>query len=193
MTQIPRVQTWGIDTTPAHLEGFAHRHAMEFDRRTITSLGGTKFLFSGEQGMEMYELENPIFGKRPVIIDVTSIKKLLARRLVPYQMIRLDLTQEWADYIAETCNVEEAGIERHTVESVRRPGIILEWAHGHTSTIDGSHRLVKSWRLGLKSFEMAMVMAPFIINHTCRPGAEENLFKYARSLNDACEKEDRRV
>jgi hypothetical protein len=173
------VHTWTIDTSPAHLRGFAHKHVLEFNAEHV-ELRGDELWHVGMTGMEIYELENKaVFGTRPVIVDVTSVKLLLAHCAVPYQMIRLELTQEWVDYIMQSCNCEEAGIERHTMESCLRPGILVQWIMGpdstHTSTIDGSHRLVKSWRLGLKHFEMAMVQSGYIIDHVVKKEHEDTL------------------
>ena len=177
---MPAVQTWRIDTTPEHLAGFAYQHALEFSTRSIRP-AGKGWLLEGMDGMETYELQNvAVFGPRPVIVDVTSIKRKLARKEVPFQMLRLDLTKEWVDYIIETCQVENEGVERHDAESIKRPGILMDWGGGHTSTIDGSHRLVKSWRIGpigAATFEMAMVFAPWVVEHVCRKGEEEQLFR----------------
>jgi hypothetical protein len=177
---MPMVHTWTIDTAPAHLRGFAHQHVLEFNAEQIEQRGD-ELWHVGMTGIETYELENKtVFGRRPVVVDVTSIKRLLAHCAVPFQMIRLELTQQWVDYIMQSCGCEEAGIERHTMESCLRPGILVQWTMGpdstYTSTIDGSHRLVKSWRLGLKHFEMAMVQSGYIIDHVVKRGHEETLF-----------------
>lgn len=188
---MPSVHTRLITTEPAHLRGFAHQHRLEFNTEHIEQRGSDLY-HVGMTGIETYELENKtLFGKKPIIVDVTSIKRLLANQMVPFQMIRLDLTQDWVDYISQSCNVEEAGIERHTMESCWRPGIIIQWTMGadntYTSTIDGSHRLVKSWRLGLKHYEMAMVQSGSIINHVVKQGMEGVLFHRHRTLKNRIE------
>ena len=176
----PALQCWLIDTEQRHCDGFLYKHGMEHDIREVTPTK-TGFLLRGLNTREIYTLDNErVFGPGPgIAIDVTSIKRLLGRRQVPFKMMRVDLDQRWVDYTYQTGGCEEHGIERLKPEDCTRPGIMIMWRPGATTMIDGNHRLVRTWREGCKTFEMAMVQAVDIIQHVCRQGAEEQLFNNA--------------
>jgi hypothetical protein len=161
-----------IPTKKWHLKGFAHVHPMEKVARTMLSPD----LMLGIASLETYHLEQEDIGK--VIINVTGIKKGLVNGDIRFQMVELALTQEWVEYIMETCHTEEEGIARHTLEDLKRPGIMIAWNPdaSFTSQIDGSHRLVRRWREGMKTMELAMVYLPFVLKHIARPDETDKFF-----------------
>jgi hypothetical protein len=65
-----------------------------------------------------------------------------------------------------------------------RPGVMVWFGPGRTAQIDGSHRLVRSWREGRTTFDMALVDYKSVLPFTCRPGAEDQLFEVARALEE---------
>lgn len=92
-------------------------------------------------------------------INVTGIRACLARRAVPFVMLKSKLNEEWYRYTLESCGCEEEHIARLTPSDLERPGIMINWSKEarHTTLIDGSHRLCRRWRDGLKTFEFAFV------------------------------------
>jgi hypothetical protein len=182
MTHIPKAFTRIIDTTEAHLAGFAHKHALEHRSASIEHAGGTNWLLRTMLTRETHSLETQDMGA--FVFDVTSIKLVLARRIVDYQMLRIDLNDEWVEYTYRTGGCEEAGIERLQLADLDRPGIMVLFGPGRTAMIDGNHRLVRSWREGRATYEMALVPIKEIAFFVCRPGAEDGLMERAKILEE---------
>ena len=178
----PQLKLDFIDTTDAHVNSFAHQHPLEKREQSVTHVTGTVWLARQHLQRESYTLTAPDLGT--LIFDVTSIKIVLARRLPPFRMLRARLTQEWVDYTISTCGVEEAGVARHKVEDLDRPGIMVWFGEGRTAQIDGAHRLVRSWREGRETYEMALVDFMSISPFTCRPGGENGMFDRAKMLEE---------
>jgi hypothetical protein len=178
----PQLRVDFIDTTEAHVAGFAHKHDMEIRSSGIEHVAGTLWLAHTHLQRECHTLKTPDIGD--FVFDVTSIKLVLSRRLVEFQMMRANLTQEWVDYTMKTYDCEEAGIARFAVADLDRPGIMVFFGPGRSAQIDGNHRLVRSWREGRKTFDMAMVAIADIVPFVCRPGAEDKLFETAKQLEE---------
>lgn len=178
----PQLKLDFIDTTEDHVRGFAHVHPMERREQSIEHVSGTTWLARQMLQRESYTLEAPDLGT--LIFDVTSIKLVLARRLPPFRMVRAHLTQEWADYTCQTCGVEEAGIARHDLAALDRPGIMVWFGEGRSAQIDGAHRLVRSFREGRPTYDMALVDSMSISPFMCRPGGESVMFDVAKALEE---------
>ena len=170
---LAQVTTADIETLPQHYAAFAYKHPLEakFPTQMITP-----DWYVGGEMREIYGLDNPIFGK--VSIDVTGIKRGLALGTIPMKMRELTLTQAWVDYVLKTCGVEEEGVLRLTPRDLRRPGIIIQWTPkgDHVTQVDGNHRLVARWRVGLKTWQYAHVIAPDVSRYVVRPGDEGRFF-----------------
>lgn len=171
----PQLMCWDIATTDAHCADFLFSHALEYEKRRVSPTG-TGFVIHGLSVREVYRLNSPLFGSPGIVIDVTSIKRLLGRRMIPFKMLRVDLDQRWVDYTYRSGGCEERGITRLSPSDCRRPGVMIDWGRSHTTMVDGNHRLVRTWRDGGKHFEMAFVAASHIANHVARIGAEDRLF-----------------
>ena len=179
----PQLKLDFVDVTDAHLAGFAHVHPMEHRSASIDHVAGSTFLVTKMLTRETHTLDMPDIGT--FVFDVTSIKLVLSRRLVQFDMARAQLTQEWVDYIFKAGGCEEAGIARFRAADLDRPGILVLFGDsGRNATIDGNHRLVRSWRDGRKTFDIAIVQITDILPFVCRPGSEDILFDAAKKLEE---------
>lgn len=178
-----QVQVHPIECTEEHLRGFAHKHPLEMSEYSLEKLppgSSHTYLATWLIRREMHSFQADDIGA--VVIDITSIKKLLATQRIRPVMIRMDLHQEWVDHTFTSCGCEEDHIQRLTLEDLRRPGIMMDWGYRRTCQIDGNHRLVRSWREGIRTYEMAVVKIIDVVQHVVRPGNEEALFDEARKI-----------
>jgi hypothetical protein len=149
----PSVQVAEIPVTSRHLAAFGATHALEAVVLLVSPNRGIDAL----QIQETYVLTEQSLGT--VNINVTGIRARLAARAIPFAMLRCQLTEEWYRYTYDSCGCEEDHIARLTPSDLERPGIMINWdsERHHTTLVDGSHRLCRRWRDGLKTFEFAYV------------------------------------
>jgi hypothetical protein len=149
---LPMVKVDEIPITDHHIACFAARHALEVAVLLVSPKGVEALDIN-----ETYTLTERSLGT--VQINVTGIRRRLATRAVPFIMLRCHLNEEWYRYTLVSCNCEEEHIARLTAADLERPGIMVNWdaARHHTTLVDGSHRLCRRWRDGLKTFEFAYV------------------------------------
>lgn len=148
-----------IPTEQRHIDAFRHKHPMEQSFVTGMRLEKDgKLWLDGVEVRETYTLETAWFPW-PIRVDVTGLKRAIASQEIEFEVYQCQHSQEWHDYIAKTCGVEEPHVARLTTEQLERPAIMMMWdRHGtETSTVDGAHRIVRRWRDGLKTFEMVIV------------------------------------
>ena len=169
----PCVRIAKIPTTDKHRKSFGHKHDLETQHRKMIA---PDILFSAST-IETFHFDEEKIGK--IIINVTGLKRGIFKGKIPFHMVEMDLTKEWIEYITNSCGVEEEGVKRLSLSDLERPGIILSWdpMNAHTTQIDGSHRMVRRWREGIKTMISAMVFSLDCVNHMARPGNEENLFR----------------
>jgi hypothetical protein len=179
---IPKLIINHIERTPEHLAGFAHVHPMEHHSASVEHIEGSLFKVTQMLTRETHSLDTPDLGQ--FVFDVTSIKAVLARKLVDFAMFRASLTQEWVDYTFKTGGCEEDGVTRLKEADFDRPGIMVWFGAGRTAMIDGNHRLVGSWRAGRKTYDLALVPVVEIAVFMCRPGAEDVLMETAKSFEE---------
>lgn len=157
--QLGRVES--IPTLERHYQQFAFKHPLEHDSETISEDGKFKTRLMRREvfTVEKYEL----FGGE-ISIDVTGIKRALVARKLPMRMYRAELNASWVEYVRQYGGCEEDHIAALKAADLRRPGIIVLWvASSNTTLIDGNHRIVRRWREGLTTFDMAAVSGQEII------------------------------
>lgn len=163
----PRLYIDMIPTEPRHREAFAFKHPLE--SRTFDGIGiiDGNLCLTGTEMFEGYSLVKPdLFGDNLEIhMNITLIKRDLAAKRVPFQMLRCTCSQEWYEYTLTTNGVEPDHLTRLTEADLERPGIMLGWQPGNVSIVDGAHRLCRRWQLGMVTFETALVAAASVIEH----------------------------
>jgi hypothetical protein len=169
----PCVSVWKRPSTEEDRKPFGHKHRLE---KKYHKLLAPDILLSAST-IESYHFEEEKLGK--IIINVTGIKRAIFQGQLYFQMITMDLSEEWVEYITRTCGVEEEGIARLSISDLERPGIIMSWdpQNIHTSQIDGNHRLVRRWREGIKTMTSALVFSLDTVEYMARPGDEETFFR----------------
>lgn len=153
-----------IQTEDRHRAAFARRHPLEAKIPIGIGIRGGELALESLERREIYTLSNEDLSPLPVSVDVTNIRRAMSRGAVPYKMILCHHSQAWHDYVLQSCGVEEKHLSRLTREDLERPAILMNWhAMWVTSTIDGAHRIVRRWRDGLRTFEMAVVRYEHVI------------------------------
>lgn len=172
MESRPSLQINMIPTEERHYAGFAFKHPMEETLAASIGLSNRgELILSTLERRESFTLVNPDIFPEGVRIDVTGVKKMLASRYKNFRMVRATVNEGWCKYILENNGVEEQRVASLTPEDLERPGIMIVWTDDmiHTTIIDGSHRLVRRFRDGNNTFEMAILMGRSIIQFLKSP------------------------
>jgi len=129
----------------------------------------------GEESRELFSFEAPEIGQWR--FDVRSIKDAIADRRMSAWMFRLDdVPESFYEHVRTNNGVEPDRLAKITGPDLERPGIMVHWPDGHSTLIDGNHRLVRRGMLGLRGFRFIMVDVKDCAPYMCRPGDEVKLF-----------------
>lgn len=149
-------------TIPAHqIRSLAAAHPLEYTRvvSVVSEPGGTRII--QEVKSEVFDLLHTDYG--PLRFFISEIRRGIASWSIPFATYSTTLTEEWYDHLMAHNGIEEAGVARLTPSDLRRPSIWLA-SLGPTgpgvNVIDGAHRLVRRWRLGLPSCRFILVSLP---------------------------------
>jgi len=136
--------------------------------------GGT--IVKGWEKRETYTFSAPDFGTWR--FDIRGIKDAIVAGRLPVQMFKMTpIDESFYQHVLANNGVEEPRIAQITEPSdLDRPGIMIFWPDGHSSLIDGNHRLCARKRKGLDSFRFLMVHVRDAVPFMCRPGDEHTLF-----------------
>ncbi len=162
MSKQPKLPLEWISTEPRHIEAFGHKHPLEASVITGITLEDDGFHVHSVERYETYTLESELIAPFPLRINITQLKASIFAGKTKFDMVRCTNSQEWHDYIFESCGCEEEHIGCLTLEDLKRPAIMIYWdPQLHmTSTVDGAHRICRRWREGIKDFEVAFVSLP---------------------------------
>ena len=89
--------------------------------------------------------------------DIQQIMALMAAMVPPFDKLRLaEVTIEPVDAerVQHQHGIEEAGLARLSAERLDDPGIMVEYPDGRVTLIDGNHRFVRRYRLGMPAMRM---------------------------------------
>ena len=166
--------------TQADLDGLRLLHVTERPRteefvREVE--GGT--IVQGEERREIFSFNAP--GTGEWIFDVRQIKDAIVEGRVPAQMFRLpEVPEDFYQHVLTHNGVEEDRLARMVARGsdLDRPGIMVWWGNpeGHSTLIDGNHRLCARYQRGTKDFRFLLVDVVDLADFMCRPGDEERLF-----------------
>lgn len=164
--------------TTADIEALRARHYSERPR-TETFVreveGGT--IVQGEERREVFTFEAP--GEGSWRFDVRQIKDAIVGGRIKAAMFRIpEVPESFFTHVLEHNGVEPDRLARIQERDLERPGIMVWWGNhdGHSTLIDGNHRLCRRWLLGKKDFRFIMVDVTDLADFMCRPGDEERLF-----------------
>lgn len=171
--------------TQADLDGLRLLHRTERPR-TETFVreveGGT--IVQGEERREIFSFEAP--GEGSWRFDVRQIKDAIVTGRVPATMFRIaEVPEHFYEHVLTHNGVETDRLARIQGRDLDRPGIMVWWGNheGHSTLIDGNHRLCARYQRGDKSFRFLIVDVVDLADFMCRPGDEEKLFAGKRDHN----------
>jgi hypothetical protein len=123
---------------------------------------------------ETFSFEHPDLGT--LRFDVHSIKKaLLEGRLVPH-MFKIKIEPDFYEHVLNNNGVEAERLDKLSDRDLQRPGIMVTWPDGHSTLIDGNHRMCGLYKRGVTLFRFLMVPVMDCVPFMARPGDEERLF-----------------
>ncbi len=160
-------------------EMLARPAAIEFNQSRILAGG---LISQGISVREYYHLNIPEIGE--LFFDVRGIKDAIAADKIRCVVMKAQLTERWVELIRTQNDVEEVRVAKLTPADLRRPGVAVGWPNGAITLIDGSHRLVKRFRLGLSTFRYVVVDITDLEPFTCLPGEEAKFFNRDRDPRD---------
>lgn len=90
------------------------------------------------------------------------LRAIMRKQIQPLpQFIELGLDEGLVDYIEKNQGVEQDHVERISEASTNNPILMVEFKDDGTHVIiDGSHRVVKRWRMGKHSIPCILVKEP---------------------------------
>lgn len=94
----------------------------------------------------------PYDGSEPFHISIKKMSKLLEAEPHLFTPVEGPLTPDFIDYLLKEQGVEECALEAITPDAAEIPGFAILW-DGLYQIIDGNHRAVKRYRLGLNTFK----------------------------------------
>lgn len=128
---------------------------------------------------EMFTFEAPGIGTWR--FDVRSIKDAIVRGNLLAHMMRLpDVPEHFYSHVLTNNGVESKRLSKLTTADLERPGIMVLWPDGHSTLIDGNHRLCGRYLAGARDFRFLIVDVRDCVPFMCRPGDEEKLFAHER-------------
>lgn len=67
------------------------------------------------------------------------------------------IRQQDALHVMSNNGVEKPHLDRLTQEYLEHPGILVDWSDGTSTIIDGNHRYVKRWLMGMREMDFWVV------------------------------------
>jgi hypothetical protein len=178
--------TAGVPTRPVpklagDLDSWREPRPFEFNR--VLSRSETHEL--SIERREVFHFHEESIGE--LRFDVRGIKNAIIAGELPVEMYEMTLTQEYYQHILENGGVESDRLPSINIQRAIAPGIIVLWPHGYSTLIDGNHRLVRSWQLGLRTFRYGEIKMQrnWLGRFMCRPGQEAQLFGHSRRSSEA--------
>lgn len=164
--------------TQADLDGLRQLHVTERPRtETVVREVEDGTIVQGEERREIFSFNAP--GTGEWVFDVRQIKDAIVEGRVPAQMFRLpEVPEDFYQHVLANNGVEVPRLARVSESDQERPGIMVWWGNeeGHSTLIDGNHRLCARYQRGAKSFRFLLVDVVDLADFMCRPGGEEKLF-----------------
>lgn len=154
-------------------------------------------IVKGWERRECYTFTAPEIGT--LRFDIRGIKDAIVDGRINVQAFKMTpIDPAFYEHVLKNNGVEEPRIAQIGGRDLDRPGIMVMWPDGHSSLIDGNHRMCKRYRLGLESFRFLMVNVLDCVPHMCRPGDEARLFerryehdpRYVETLHSEVRMED---
>jgi hypothetical protein len=169
----------GQDGSYAELDTFTdYDRALLEDRwhrevaRTQTPIGGG--IVQAYERREIFTFHEPEIGT--LRFDVRGIKRALLDGRLKASMYRIEIDPKFYEHVLANNGVEPERIGKLSERDLQRPGIMIQWPHGHSTLIDGNHRLCGLYRRGVKTFRFLLVNVMDAVPFMCRPGDERRLF-----------------
>lgn len=164
--------------TQADLDGLRQLHVTERPRiETVVREVEDGTIVQGEERREVFTFNAPETGEW--VFDVRQIKDAIVEGRVPATMFRLpEVPEDFYQHVLANNGVEVPRLARVSESDQERPGIMVWWGNeeGHSTLIDGNHRLCARYQRGAKSFRFLLVDVVDLADFMCRPGDEEKLF-----------------
>lgn len=166
------------EVTQADLDGLRQLHVIERLRtEQVVAEVDEGTIVQGEEKREVFSFTAP--GEGSWVFDVRSIKDAIASGRISAGMMRLpEVPESFVEHVLTHNGVEPSRLARVSESAAERPGIMVWWGpeNGHSTLIDGNHRLLKRRLLGKPDFRFFMVDVVDLKPFMCRPGDENRLF-----------------
>lgn len=104
---------------------------------------------------EVFDLEHCDFG--PLRFFISDIKEAILSEALDHTVFQATLTEDWYAHILRNNGIEEPRISAMTPRDLRPLPIAVMTGLSDANFIDGSHRLVYRWRVGVPTFRFIMV------------------------------------
>lgn len=124
---------------------------------------------------ECFTFTHPDLGD--IRFDVHSIKRALLDGRLKAQMWKVEVPTDFYEHVLKNNGVEPERLETLTERDLQRPGIMIGWPDGHSTLIDGNHRLCGLYKRGVTAFRFFMVSIFDCTKFMCRPGEEASMFE----------------
>ena len=170
-------------TLDSDIAAFRYQHPMDSKSEKLKAqISSDAYLYECRYVFETFAFSCPEYGA--VTFDVRGIKDALADRKLKFQMYEMALVPDFVEHVRTNNGVEMQRVAGLSVADLERPPIALLWPDGHSSFIDGNHRIVRRWDDGLRTLRFALVpVALELIPYMCKPGKEEQFIDRKRNPN----------
>lgn len=169
-------------TTPtleSDIAAFKYKHPLDSNSmRIVGEIAPGEIVVEGRTVFEIFSFTSPIGD---CTFDVRGIKTALATGKLQFQMMEVDLDSGLVEHVRNNHGVEPKRVAELTAADLERPAIAVFWPNGHTTFIDGNHRMVRRWDSGLRTMRYALVvLTKEVLPYICDPGNEERFLERER-------------
>lgn len=143
----------------------------EADRATLGRPHDLEFVRPTEIGIwsreEVFLFRDRVYGD--MVFNIRTIKDAVLANTIPYALFELPLTQGFHDHLMQDgVETSEDWIHKMDVGKIDTPAIAVDWnddSNATTTVIDGNHRLIKRFRLGLPSCRIIFTPIQYLRSH----------------------------
>jgi hypothetical protein len=156
MNDNPICQVAQVPITEADRAAMLYKHPLETKiKESRTRVSPTLTLLARRATVEIYRHEQDGVVK---IFDIRAIKNKIYQNTIPVSCLLMTLNEAYVNHIFAYGGCEQEHIDRITEEDIKRPAIGVLYPDG-LQIVDGSHRIVSSWRR-FKKETMRLLVVP---------------------------------
>lgn len=128
-------------------------------------------VFSRESQVFSYQRRNEDNSPEGEMIHVAvwPLVEHIAGRAYMFPRKTYHVVTEQVDFLIQHNGVEMPHMDRMSREDAEVPGVLLLWPDGRETIVDGNHRFVKRWLLGLSYMDFYVVteeqIQPFLLDY----------------------------